>query len=327
MSYEELIVAIAESAPQLKEAALRLLLDLVSLAIQHGTHELTVSSRDLATRTGLSREGVMRGARALAALIAVDVQHGRDLRFTLPAPWFATQRTLFPPDDSGPRIHSWPTNQATTGQRSWPLLANQPGQNWPTNQASLPTNLASTGQPTRPIGQPTRPDWPTNQASSDGVPIRNAGARVDRSIDIDFADADLIGRVDRAVEAVHIEPDQQEAAALLRSSLQAYRDAFPGHPGLSDRADDIVVAHILAIADVEELCRVLRTLYDHAKAPGSSDMWFFFVLMEKIHGVKPALTRSRMELAKAKARTYESKPSLWHEDLVKATAAKTRRLA
>jgi len=151
-------------------------------------------------------------------------------------------------------------------------------------------------------------------------------ARVDRSIDSDCAQQDLIVRVDRAVQTVEILPQQQQDAEILRSSLVAYRDAFPGLPRLSDAPDDIVIAHCLALADLEELHRVLRTLAEHHIKPQPSDMWFFFTLADKVIGAPRQLVHDRMKAAKGKNRPKNQTPFLFAPQLVKQVAAGGRRL-
>lgn len=151
-------------------------------------------------------------------------------------------------------------------------------------------------------------------------------ARVDRSIDPNCADTDIIVRIDRAVESKEIPPNQREAADLLRSTIMDYRDGFPGKSRMNDSPDDVVLAHCLAIADVEDLCRVLRTLYVAQVNPGHSDMWFFFTLCDKILGASPVLTRSRMEKAKSKARPYNQRPGLFEAQLLDEVKGKLRRI-
>lgn len=144
MTYEELIVAIDDAAPKLTEASLRVLLRLVSLGIQTGSCEVQLSHRDLAEQLSMSREGVARGLRGLAGIVTIDGGNKMLSTFVLPPEWFAPQRSLFPVPRTVENTSIWPTNQARSGLRTRPGLANEPGQNWPTNQASWPTNQART---------------------------------------------------------------------------------------------------------------------------------------------------------------------------------------
>jgi hypothetical protein len=321
MSYDELHLAIAAAAPQFKEAALRLLLELVALSIEQGTNELVVSSRTLASRTGLSREGVMRATRDLSAVMAADVNQGKELRFTLPAEWFSPQRSLFVAGNVRPQLIHWPTIQASTGQPSRPVLANEPGQHWPTIQANWPTIQASTGQPSRPIGQPSRPVLANHPGQFGADTYRNARARIDRSIDQDSTPSGLVVLIDRALRTVEILPAQQQDADILRDALCEYRTAFdvdslyPGGP------DQVAIARILAIAPIEELCGVLRKLLTARVPPGKQDMWFFTVLMQKIHGAPPKLVADRYDGMKRKKPPMNETLQNFGPELLSATAA------
>jgi len=128
------------------------------------------------------------------------------------------------------------------------------------------------------------------------------------------------------VHSEEIPPTLQQDADILRSSLVAYRDAFPGQARLSDSPDDKVIAHCLALGSLEELHHVLRTLAGHGVKPQPSDMWFFFTLADKILGAPSKLVHERMKLAKGKNRPKNQTPFLFTPQLVKSTAAGMRRL-
>ena len=326
MTYEELIVAIANEAPRLSEVAYKLLWSLVSISIQQGSNEVRASHRWLAAQTGMCREGVARGARELSRLIGVDAPPGALTTFTLPVDWFSPQRPLVSAEEGPQNIHRWPKIQASGGLESRQVVANNLGQGGLESRPVVAWNLGQSCGKDTPSGLEFRPGWPGIQASSPDSPIRNAPARVDRSIDQGLSTPEHILRIDKAFHTVEILPDQTEAAEILVDAVTSYRKCFPASPRIRNTPDRIVIARCLAIAGVEELCSTLRVLLAEDRRPGISDMWFFTVFLNRIHGIPSKLINSRIDGEKKKAHAYESKPSLFPDELVNGTVRQIRKL-
>ena len=326
MTSEDLILAIAGKAPQLNESSLRLLIELVAQSIELTTPDIPASSRELAASTGLSREGVMRGARDLHGLVKADIQAGKELKFHLPPSWFPSQRALFPDNEPVDKPSNWPTNLASAGQPSRPVLANYPGQCWPNNLASD----GATGQPTRPVlanhlGQ-SEGNWPNNQASSHDGASLDPRARV-RSIESGSSVIEgLVRTIDRAWGAVEIPASLETDAALLAQALFAYKQDLGPMREESAYPDTGILARLLALAPYEKIHCVLRSLRERQTPCGDQDAWFFTVMAQKIHHASPKLTRSRMEAAKVKPPSNKNPEGLFGDQLLTDLQAKARRL-
>lgn len=285
MTYEELIVAIDDAAPTLSEASLRLLLRLVSLAIQNGSNEIRISHRDLADAMKMSREGVARAARGLSGIVAIDGGHKVTSTFTLPADWFAPQRSLFAVSGVVDNISNWPTYQARSGQQTRPALANEPGQG---------------GQRARPGGQPTRPDLayePGHVANEPGQsgqrPRPGIMQNQQLSADpLDRSSRDLSSIVDlptpsESIERVnHIPEELAHDARLLKKWLKSYFEGHhPSHTA-PDGPDEIILAKCLAISPLARLAQTLTTLDKKGTRPGETWAWFVTVFCQRIHRTK-----------------------------------------
>lgn len=326
MTYERLIIAVDTEAPQLTDIAYKLLWRLIALAIHRGTPEVDTSFRALSNGLSLSKEGVARASRELGRFIKITSVDGQGTTYALPPDWFPPQRTLFADERLGGNLDERPGSQDASVLFARTLASHQPGHQRPISQDA---SISETSK--RPGSQDTSVPFPRTlrpnpqDAAHDGTG-EDTCARVDRSIDSILAPQDAIGRVDRAVQTVEILPSQRESADVLRGALIDYRDAFPVKPRMSDIPDDVVVAHILAIADVEHLCRVLRTLQEAGRAPGASDMWFFFTLCQKVLGASNKLVHDRMDRVKAKARPFNQKPGLFEAQLLEEVQGKLRRI-
>lgn len=327
MTYEELIVAIDGEAPKLSHVALRLLLRLVSLAIQQGVAEVRASDNWLAQHLGISREGVARATRDLAKLITVDRRNGCATIFLLPADWFTPQRSLFAGRDLPANIHNLPTFQAGDGQLSRHVPAKSPGRTCQVFRQDLPTFQAPPANSLGSTCQVSRQDLPTLQAGTPISPIRTAGARVNRSISSSAEPEGLTGFIDRCLRTVKILPAQEEDAQILSDTLQHYRTACGSDYAYTPEPDETVLARILAIAPIEDLCGVLRTLLTDGVRCGKQDMWFFTVLLQRIHRASPKLTASRYDSMKPKAPSQNENLPGFADELINGTMPKLRRLA
>lgn len=327
MTYEQIIIAIQNAAPQLSDASLRLLLQLIALSIEYQSPVLQASHRSLAQRAGLSKEGVAIAIRGLPQTIRVVKSPTGVTTFILPDDWIPAQRSLTGGVGGDVRTRGNPVdvpptraaNQDSASRKPGQKVSHKPGQGGG-NQDSLPGQYGA-----NTVDNCLK--FPTSQDGSDSSPIRNAHARVDRSIEQGSADPGHSSRIDRAVRTVKILPHQQQAAAIFRSRVQEYRDAFPNAPRASWQPDETVTARCLAIAHVEELCSSLCELASEGVPPGYNDMWFFFTLLNKIHGIDRALIAERISAQRSKAPSNNPTPSLWTDELVDTASAAMRRMA
>lgn len=326
MTYERLIIAVDEVAPQLSNSAYKLLWRLIALAIHRGTPEVEASMRWLATALGYSKESVAESIRELAQYIQVTALEGRPTIFCLPPDWFPPQRTLFGDDRLGGDIHNRPGNQDTTVLFSRTPLSQKPGHHRPGNQDTRPGNQDTTVLETRTPVLISRTQRPGIQDTCSDSPIRNAGARVDRSIDQNSAEPDRYIALDRAFHTVEILPAQRQDAELLSDVIRSYREKFDSTAYAVSQPDRTVLARILAIGAIEEIADALNALAHLKRKPGASDMWFFTVLIDKLLGIHHTYTAERIKQLNAKAQSLNGKPSLFPDQLVSGTAAQMRKL-
>jgi hypothetical protein len=300
MSYEELIVAIENEGTQLSCVAYRLLWRLVSISIQQGSNEVNVSCRTLASQLGVARNSIAQAHRDLAPFIGVAVTNGSTATFTLPAEWFSPQRALFATLSPKPVIHNLARNRAGTWHETEPVPGTKLSRTWHETEPVPGTKLSRTWHETEPdlARNCARPGTKLSQLDADTY--RNARARIDRSISSCSTPSGLVVLIDRALRTVEILPQQEQDAEILRGALCDYRrdlDApslYPGGP------DQVAIARILAIAPIEDICGVLRKLLTARVHPGKQDMWFFTVLMQKLHGAPPKLVADRYDSMKRK---------------------------
>lgn len=326
LTYEQLIQRVDEVAPNLKGIAYKLLWRLIAYAIRGGRPDVEVSARDLARGLNTSREGMAEAIRELGQYIQVEPRDGEGTVFLLPADWFPPQRTLFADETLGGDFHNRPNNQATTGLFTRPPVAHSPGHQWPNNQATRPNNQATSGLDTRPPGLTTRPLWPGNQATEVQDDDMGTRARV-RSIESGSSViGGLVCLIDRAWATVEIHASLEADAALLAQALFAYKQDLGPMREESAYPDTGILARLLALAPYEKIHCVLRTLRERRTPCGDQDAWFFSVMAQKIHHASPKLTKSRMDAAKVKPPSYESKAPLFGDALVQDVAGSVRRL-
>jgi hypothetical protein len=322
LTYEDLIVSIDNEAPNLPDAAYKLLWRLISIAIQRRSPQISVSHNWLAQKLCVSREGIARSARELRKLLIVESQNGLFTTFTIPDSWLSPQRSLF--SDETPLTG----RQAPAYNPGRP--ANFPGTYLPNFQAGPAHN------PGRPANSPGshlpnfQADLPNFQAGSTQNQQLTHRALIDIESNQNPAHRNFEVIIDRSLSAVEIPVENEGDAAILSDELYAYKCDFGPVRERSLYPDTKVLARCLALAPVERLVSVLRTLRSNNTRCGQQDMWFFTVFAQKIYAIPPRLTASRYDLMKPRENppTNETpgRPSLFQENLLNETAAKVRRL-
>ena len=326
LTYEELIVAIDDAAPRLSEASLRLLLRLVSLAIQTGSSEVRASHEWLAGQLGMSEEGIARGKRGLAGIIKAEGGNRVTTTYVMPADWFTPQRSLFAvPSGQIPRP-DWPTNQARSGLPTRPALANEPGQSgqptrpvWPTNQASWPTNQASLANEPGQSGLPTRPALTQNQPLSGSPPDQIRSDQIG-SLEPSVVLINQIAQIDNLKE------EQVEDARTLASRLVGYAAAY-GHGRIREqKPSERILARCLAIAPVDTLIKTLSLMAGKSVSCGEKYAWFVTVFLNRIHGIESKLVVQVFENVLQKKKAGRHTDPLYTEQLLQQTAAGVRTM-
>jgi hypothetical protein len=300
MSYRDLILLITDRASQLSGVALKLIFRLISIAIQQRSNVVTISCSELARQLGVSRDAITAAHRQLATIFPIETSSGSSKStFTLPADWFEEWELSAEIRESGKLLHM---TRKSAGP-AWKYGSDLPG-----NQAGkLPRNQAGAGDlPEMSVGKPGSM-WGKTRQVLQNLPGFQAGTNKERtcarrvdSTSSSCTPSGLVVVVDRALGNVEILPEQKQDAEILREMLCEYRATFNVafvYPGGPDR---VVIARILAIAPIDELCGVLRKLLTDRVRPGTRDMWFFTVLMEKIHGVDNNTVRDRIAAMKRK---------------------------
>lgn len=127
MTYEDLFICIDEAAPKLPGCALRLLLRLISMALKSGSNEIRISIRTLATEMDMTKDAVTVATLALKGIITTKASPGVPCTFTLPADWFAPQRSLFAVSGNLDNRLQRPGNQDTDVLETRTLAYVKPG--------------------------------------------------------------------------------------------------------------------------------------------------------------------------------------------------------
>jgi hypothetical protein len=323
---EELLEAIDAAAPKLSEASLRLLLRLVSLALQSGSGQIHMSQRKLAELAGMSREGIARAVRGLSDIIDVDNRNTTLTTFRLPDHWFTPQPTLFPVPAGQPG--------RPTGQLARPALAYPPGQ-----LANLPGQV--TGLRTRPIGQLTRPPLAyeigqlANEPGQTGLPNRpvetenqqlSADALIRSDQDLILERSGTISQISQIAEIRELQEEQKEVASLLSLDLQEYMKRH--HPPGSCEAfpAELILARCLAIAPHEDLQDQLRILDGEGRTCGRKYAWFVTVFLNRIYGIDPQVASEAFEASRHRKKVKPELEPLFAEEIVQTVTTKARKL-
>jgi hypothetical protein len=317
----ELIGLIDSMSPSLSGVALKVLLRLINLSMMQGSNEVVISCRELTRQLGVSRDAITQAHRQLAGILSIEVNNGSHAaKFTLPEEWFPKRRMTAALIERGkvfnmawkPDQPAWKQDQ-NTGLESRPDTANigrtmawKPGQ-----MAWKPGSFwGKTGQDLA--------DLPGNQAASNKERVR--ARRIESSSSCSFSTPSGL-YLESVLGAVEISPEHEQDAQILREQIRDYRAKFGKPSRYPTGADRRILAQILAIAPIEDLCGVLRNLLDARVAPGTDDSWFVTTLLDKCSDVpKEAVSACREALKRKTPPMIETQESFGPE-LLRSTAA------
>lgn len=326
MTYEDLLVAIANEIPKLSGNGLKLLIRLIACAIESGTGRVTVSKYWLADKTQMSREGITIATREIAPIVPTEPARGVSTTFILPEDWFTPQRSLFAIDSRVQNRLQSPNFQATGSQETRRLVAQKPGDASQETWRQSPTNLASVAQKpgdvARKPGDASQETWRLNTqnqrltGSGDSIESIEAVTGNQKCIRI----VDVIARVDR------VEKHQQQDAEILREQLVEYRLRFHQNELASKAPDDKIVARCLAIAPIEKLCETLNQMAADNIQPRPKNAWFVTLLLNKIHDVPPEITKARFQLHFQKKPASSEGDGQYSADLLQQVSAAARTM-
>jgi hypothetical protein len=285
LTYEELILAIANDAPKLSEAALRVLLGLVATGIESGVSEVVLSKQRLADRAGLSREGAARGTRELHEIVTAESTNGVHTVYTMPADWFTPQRSLFAVAGSVEnRLHP-PTIQA--GSRLVPrqVPANEPGGSRQRSRQEPPgSQAAAANEPGRSTNEPGSSYQLSRQVETQNQQLTDDP--LDRSNRV-LSSVEGLSIPIGSIERVNHLPsefygDAEELKRWLRGFFAKHHTSHTAPTG----PDEIILAKCLAIAPLPNLVGVLQDLNRKGTRPGDTWAWFVTVFCQRIHRTK-----------------------------------------
>lgn len=326
MTAEELIIAVTSEATSIPPVAYKLLWGLISLALQRGSGVVQVSMPWLALYTGASRAGIAIAISQLTKYVEVDSTPGKPTTFRLPDSWLPSQGPLFGGDGPitarRPRLPHVRT-KAPTPPRMVPgnQATDQAGTGLNTRQVWPDTSLEIT--PHLPRYQ-AAPAW--NLSSFNGKPREDPRARVESNRIEDSASSAGYLVLVKAFHTVEIKPEQWEDSRILSDSIICHRMNFDSDASASSRRDRKVLARLLAIAPLEDICDSIHELLAEKRPPGKSDMWYFSVLLDRIHGIDHRVTAAYIEQEKSKALSNESRGPLFEDSLLDEVGGKLRRL-
>jgi hypothetical protein len=300
MYYKDLISLINTGAPELSGTAFKLLWQLIDIAMQQRSNVVTISCRELARRLSVSRDAITSAHRQLAAIFPIATRNGSDkTTFTLPLDWFEKEALTAEIRERPKLFHMLRKSATDAWKDGSEMPGNQAGKR-PGYQASTACKPGIMALKPGSMWGKTRQDLqklPGNQASTNKERAR--AFSIDR-FSSSCTPSGLVHRIDSALRTVEILPAQQQDAEILRDELIEYRTTCHVDFQAPNGPDQVAIARILAIAPIEELCGVLRKLITARVPPGTSDMWFFTVLMQRIHGAPPKLVADRVTALKRK---------------------------
>jgi hypothetical protein len=285
LTYEDLIVALANELPSMSGSAMRLLIRLIACCIENGTNEISVSKYWLAQRTGLSRAGVTLAARELERLIDIKMAAGVNTRFTLPEDWFTPQRSMFAIHSRVENQPHSPTFQASSSLETRLPLANFPGRtsqlsrrDQPGNQAALANSVDELARKPGYSSQETRLDSTQNEQLTPNP--------LDRSNRVLSSVEPLLHLRDSIEGANFIPTAFADNAETLKRWLRSYFVKHHPSHNAPEGPDDVILAKCLAVAPLARLAQTLTTLDDKATTPRDSWAWFVTVFCQRIHKTK-----------------------------------------
>jgi hypothetical protein len=249
---------LAQLAPTLKEAELRVLIALARLFATSEHQSGRISSRKLAEAAKLARPNVQKAIDSLADRNIIATREGTA---TSPAGYALTflrttqiggSFTMPPPQE----IHSGVASKKSQGG-----IGTEP-------QEAL---FQSQG------GSFTMPPPHPGQQQGD------AGARVD-SIDSDS----IIDRLLKASPKAFTQGELTEARRWVHGYQLKYGREQNAHP-----PDDKILAQLLTAAPLPRLIALIHELMGDRKEPGGQYSWYVTVALQRIHGVKPETLKAR----------------------------------
>jgi hypothetical protein len=324
MSYPELINLIVSISPRLSNTSYKLLWHLIGIAITQRSNEVTISCAELARQIGVTRDAITAGHRQLATIFAIETRNGSGKStFLLPAEWFE-EWTLSSEIRHRPKLLNMPGNRAGTclenrQVQSVTCLENRqvpsrkPGRYHPENQAGYQKTWGKTRQVLQNL--------PENQAGT--YKERARALRLESSSCCTLSTPSGL-YLDSVLRAVEISPEQWEHAQILREKICEYRAAFGRPSRYPTGPDRKILAQILAIAPIEQLCDVLNARIADRVPPGKEDAWFVTMLLEKCRGVPKETVHDRRQELKRKNPPMIENPDDFGTELLDFTAAGTK---
>lgn len=287
MTYEDLLVAIDATAPQMGNCALRLLLRLIAIAINQGSSQVRASDRWIGSQLGFSKDGITAAKRGLAGIVQVQAAHGSVTTFNLPADWFAPQRSLF---------------SAETALVNRAPRPGEQGQTALVNGAPVPFLAGRTAlidRAPRPGEQGTSPD------EQGGLPfLAGRTALVDRAPATQNQQDTGAPSISKSISEVSnpvreyvfsifsmrvLTADKKPAAAQLAGKLQDLMHRWGKVEIAQNLPDDIVLTQCLEIATLKEILNALERAKTRKPRPRGY-MYFVTLLLEELKGIKRDVT-------------------------------------
>jgi hypothetical protein len=272
---------IAELAPTLKEAELRVLMALTSLTATP-ENSIHISSRKLADLSRVARRNVQRALDSLTERCIITTRQGTPKQPAGILLNFLATITIGGAAVTPPPTRQWRQTSATGGAKETPQVALFERQGGP-----------ETGPP---------------PGQDDGVD--DAGARVDSN-----SNFDLIDRLLRASPSDY----EREAIAKARACLHGYAVKL-GREKDRHPPDDRLVAQFLSIAPWQALERLIYDLMAERKQPGYAYAWFVAVALQRIHGIQPGTLKQRRAELRVVERAPARQPEPRQAELLSADA-------
>lgn len=326
MRYDELFLYLDGVQNRLPKCALPVLLRLVSRCITEGTNEIEYSARDLAAELNLSRDAIRFAARSLSQLLGVEGSAGVTSRWTLPADWFESQRSLFAIAPPVEKRRQWTSNQAIDGRQTRPQVDEKPGHQWPGNQA---------------IPVENRPRWPGSQATMDEkpghygletrpLPMQNqqltADAHRSDQIRSDFSGDVSIAFLNQALDQRSIPVELHREAEIVSEYFCSWcvergvEMPTPKGPPVS------MLAPLLALASTEAILKVLRAIEVPKSGPPQKWRWFFVTIANRVLGLDPEVITNAMKAHAPAAAPRRTVDKAFNYSLLDSVAAGARRM-
>lgn len=263
------LAIIAQLAPTLKEAELRVLIALARLFAANDPPTGRISSRQLAERVRITRPNVQKAIDSLGQRGLIATREGTAttpgayaLTFLRIKPMGGSFR-MPPPEEIPPLFHNMVASEKSQGGS----FKEPPAQN-PVEKVAL---LESQG------GSFRMPP-PARQGEGD------AGARVDS--------IDSISIIDRLLKAKAKNFDPSEISEAKRW-VHGYQLKF-GRDKEAHPPDDTIMAQIITAAgSLGRLIGLVQELRADRKEPGGQYSWYATVALQRIHGIRPELVRQR----------------------------------